>query len=648
MERQMTNIADKITESDGYCIGALIALYHKQTTDEQQNQHTTYQNNAGFNAIDARFMSSVAEQYLSKGFVTEGQLKYVRKSLYKYANQLSSLHILDLPIKKIQSPQQDTKQRQEKSIVQLSNDLLAVSFPYNAQLVQAIKTIPGRKWNKNSKHWEVPLNKVSIDKLSNLGFTVPHSLDEAIQSAQELGEIEIPDLKLPLFPFQKQGVSFIEKNKGVALVADQMGLGKTCQALAWLQLHPEIRPAIIICPASVKLNWRKEAYKFMSNPQVQVLSGTKPYKLNKQSDLIVINYDILSSWVDELTKCDPSAIIWDECHYVKSSKAKRTRALIALCRQSKAKYRIALSGTPIVNRPVEIYPTIKMLRPSLFPSYWHFVQRYCNAKMTKWGWDYSGSSNTQELHEILTTSIMIRRRKDEVLADLPPKLRTVLPLEIKNRPEYNNAEADFLTWVRQNFDIRTLTAAMRAEALVRIEKLKQLCLHGKIDSCVEWIQDFLDDNGKLVVFCTHTKTVDRLMNEFQDSAVKLDGSTPPNKRQEVVDEFQTNPEIRLFVGNIRAAGVGITLTAASSVCFLELGWTPGEHDQAEDRCHRISQHDNVNIYYLVADNTIEEWLCELIDDKRKVLDAVLDGTQTTQDSMLMELLDRSMEKSNAA
>jgi len=421
-----------------------------------------------------------------------------------------------------------------------------------------------------------------------------------------------------------------------------MGLGKTAQALAYLQLHPELRPAIVVCPASLKLNWRKEINMWMDfqNQDVRIINGkvtantmTLSYGIN------IINYDILSSWADKLKTIKPAVIILDESHYLKNSKAQRTNAVIKLCKN--IKHVIALSGTPIVNRPIEFYNTIKIIEPGLFPSQWKFAHEYCGAKHNGFGWDFNGATNTTKLHELLTSTIMIRRKKEDVLKDLPAKVRSVVPIEIDNLMEYKQAEGDIIAWIRKNEGKEKADKAKQAEVLVQFEKLKQLAINGKIKQCISWIENFLDSDQKLVVFATHKRIIEVLMNHFGNIAVKLDGSTPNDQRQIVVDQFQNNNNTRLFIGNLQAAGVGITLTAASTTCFIELGWSPGVHAQAEDRVHRIGQKaDSVNAYYLIADQTVEETIAEIIDAKQKVLSKILDGQEVDQDSVLIELINK--------
>jgi SNF2 family DNA or RNA helicase len=445
----------------------------------------------------------------------------------------------------------------------------------------------------------------------------------------------IPGLKKALFPFQIEGVNQIEAHNGRILVADEQGLGKTAQSLAWLQLHPEYRPAIVVCPASLKLNWAKEAEMWMTNPKVQVLSGTNP-SARLIGEILVINYDILSDWVPALSKIKPKVLILDEAHLAKNNAAKRTKACKKLAKT--IPHVICLSGTPIINRPVEIYNAVRMIDPLALPNFWEFAQKFCNAKHNGFGWDFNGASNTTELNTILVNSCMLRRRKADVLKDLPDKRFSFVPMEMDNEKEYFRAENDFIGYIRSTKGNAAAVKASGAEILTQMETLKQLAVKGALAESIKWIRNFLEIDGKLVVFAVHKFVIDALMQEFGDMAVKIDGSVANDARQKAVDEFQTNDKIRLFVGNIQAAGTGLTLTASSNAVFLELPWTPGSLSQAQDRIHRIGQKNAVVIHYLLAMGTIVEKIAHLLDSKQKVVDAVLDGKETDQESLLSELM----------
>ena len=523
---------------------------------------------------------------------------------------------------------------------------IKIEFPFDPDTLNKVKLIPGRRFHNegyNAKYWTAPLSVDAVEQLQDLGFQMDQALIEYLEKSKihvdDMPEIDIPGLGMELFPYQKKGVAFIEAKDGRALVGDEQGLGKTAQALAWLQLHPEKRPVVIVVPASLKLNWSRECDMWMSNPKVQILSGKKA-NTPIVGEIIIINYDIIGAWVKALKAIKPQVLITDECHKWKNNKAQRTKAIKALGKV--CPHVIALSGTPIENRPAEIYNAVQMIDPGVAGPWKTFGIRYCAGKHNGFGWDYTGASNVAELHEKLTNTIMIRRKKADVLKDLPAKVRSFVPMEIDNLKKYKVVEADFIGWVKREKGLAAAEKAGNAEALAKISALKQLAAEGKMTQAIDWIKDHLDTNGKLVVFAVHKKTIDRLMNELADySPVKVDGSVSQESRQLAVDTFQNDPRCRVFVGNINAAGVGLTLTAASSVAFVEIAWSPGEHDQAEDRIHRIGQTaDSVNAYYLLAGGTIEETMAKLIDSKRKVLDQVLDGIETDSKNLLGELMEQ--------
>ncbi len=600
------------------------------------------QDGCGFNKFDAPFGRELAERFS----LTPRQAIVAQKMLRKYKKQLlqagfESGIFDELTIPAATTPKRNGSQQAKKASV--VENRIKIEFPFSYETLEVVKSIPGRKFHGDAypKHWSVPVSVEAVEILSKNGFQLDPELKEILNRAKisvdKVDEVDVPGLKKELFPFQKKGVAFIEAKNGRALIGDEMGLGKTIQALAWLQLHPEKRPAIILCPASLKLNWEKEAKNTLSgNPKIQVLQGAKPYPIT--GEIIIINYDILGKWLETLQDIKAQVLIFDEAHYIKSNSAQRTKATKKLAKG--IPHVIALTGTPIVNRPVEGFNIIQVVDKTVFPNWWSFVHKYCDARHNGFGWDFSGATNKEELHKKLTETVMLRRKKADVLPDLPDKLYSYIPMEISNRDEYERAENDFVEYLQEVKGKEAAQKASQAEHLVKIESLKQLAVKGKMKYAIQWIQNFLDTNGnKLVIFAVHKAVVDALMEEFKGGAVKVDGSVSTTGRDAAVGAFQEDPSVRLFIGNIQAAGVGLTLTAASSVAFLELPWTPGDLVQAEDRCHRIGQKDTVNVYYLLAEGTIEEKIAELLDEKRQVLEAVLDGKEVEEAQMLTKLIE---------
>lgn len=436
-------------------------------------------------------------------------------------------------------------------------------------------------------------------------------------------------------PFQVEGVYRIEKFDNKALLADEQGLGKTVMGASWLAKNRKARPAVIVVPSSVKLNWRAELKRWLPRKQrnkVYILNGRKPVAL-PPTGIFILNYDIVKYWLSALRKVRPQVVICDESQYLKNPKAQRTKAILGgnkgapyLCEG--VDNRLFLSGTPAENRPVELWPILHNLRPDIFHSYWDFAHRYCAAYQTNWGLNVSGASNIAELSTKLRKTCMIRRLKTEVMPELPAKRRATIPFEINNRKEYEFAEADLIGWMRENG--QSVTGALKAEALVRIEKLKQIAVRGMLDSALEWVHNFLAGGKKLVVFVHHRETAQMILDELkQYNPVAIRGGDTAHQKEAAKQRFQTDASCRVAVCSLRAARLGITLTAASDVAFFELGWTPGEHDQAEDRVHRIGQQNACMAYYLLAERTIMGKIASVIDSKRGVIAGLIDQRETS-------------------
>ena len=519
---------------------------------------------------------------------------------------------------------------------------IRISFPYDLDTIYQVQTLLGRDYNHMTKEWFAPVIPASIEKLAQWKFLLDDKLKEYLiaerQKMIDIAGTEVKGLKGELFPFQKDGLAFIEYNKGNVLLGHEMGCGKGIMVIAWLQKHPEIRPAIIAVPASLKLNWQREMENWMSDPKIEVINGIKTYK--PKNDLIIINYDILYTWIDELKKINPQVLVMDEIHMVKSSRARRTKATKRLARSIDT--RIGLTGTLVLNRPDEAYNAIHIIKPDLFPRQRDFQKRYCNLRYNGFGWDASGASHTEELNQILTQTIYLRVLKKDVLTDLPEKLRSFVPIELSNRKEYAEAENDFVSYLQKMKGDEAAFRAKRAEQFAKAELLKQLAVKGKMRGVIEWINNFLENEEKLVLFVTHRSTIDLLMETYKGIAVKLDGTCSIKQKQLALDMFRDDKKIKLFVGMIdtegKPAGVGLNLTTASCSATIELQWSPGIHSQAEDRLHRITQKSAVTSYYLLAINTIEERIAKIIDRKKKIQDSVHDGKVTENESLLTELM----------
>lgn len=463
------------------------------------------------------------------------------------------------------------------------------------------------------------------------------------------------------YPYQRHGVHLIQHRfQGRAILGDEMGLGKTPQAMWWARKYLKKGPIVAVVPANLKENWRREALKHVGM-RAAVLSGRRPPSTGAPRDvpLVVINYDILGSpgdprsWVSRLRKLKPGLVIVDESHYIKSRDALRTRAVQALARP--APHVLVLDGLGgMVQRPAEIWTSCNLVRPDLFPKFKSFGDRYCGKRWTPWGWRYDGATNTKELFRRLRRTCLVRRRKADVLKDLPAKQRIVVPIELdkKARREYDEALNNFLVWLaKYTRSPARVRRAMKAERMVRMGYLRRLAAVLKLRSVAQWAADYLETNDdKLILYGIHHKVIEPLAEQFGRMAVMIHGGVTGRKRQNAMDAFNRNPSKRLLVGQIEACGVGWSCTSTSTVAFAEIDWTPGKHVQAEDRVHGVARGlagRNATAYYLVAADTIEEDLCRIIQTKQGVLDAVLDGevvqTMDVLDQLMAAMADRGRD-----
>lgn len=428
-----------------------------------------------------------------------------------------------------------------------------------------------------------------------------------------------------LYPYQNVGAEFLELSRGRGIIGDTVGLGKSAQALSYLQNHPKARPAIIIAPASVKHQWYEYCYEWLATDDlVEIIDGHRDQFIG---DIIILNYDILKKNLSALKKLNPKVIIYDEVHKVKNYKSQRTIAATELARD--VPHIIMLSGTPIFNRTNELWSLLCMLAPDIYNKYtfhsWH--KKYCGAHKTKYGWDFSGNTNTDKLAEELK-HLMIRRTEEDVFDDLPKMIRTVIPISITNRHIYNKAKDDHIAWILVERGKVAADRAKRAEHLTRIEYLKQLVAEGKMKYAIQWIKDYLTSEDKLVIFTNHKSITNDLMEKFGKIAVKIDGSTAQGQiRLDIANEFENNPKIKLFIGNMIAASEGLNLGASKAVLFLEQGWTPKIHEQCEGRIKGLRQVGRdrklIYSYYLVGYDTIDVEIAAMLEAKCNVADTAM-------------------------
>ncbi|MBF6620787.1 MAG: DEAD/DEAH box helicase [Patulibacter sp.] len=473
-----------------------------------------------------------------------------------------------------------------------------------------------------------------------------------------------------LEPFQHAGVRYLLKRRR-SFLADEQGLGKTVQALVALEVDGAF-PAVVVCPAGMKLTWQREAAKWLPHRSVAVLhgraaeqwtpraereaalaAGAAPKKPNPwakpldvsgfaephEAEIVVLNYEIVEAHLDALGGRAPRAVVFDESHYCKQPTTKRTKAALKLSKLVPADgLRFALTGTPVLNQPKELTSQLRLIdRLQDFGSGAELARRF------------QGNDAHDRLHWHLRASGFARRLKQDVLPQLPAKRRVDVPLALDNPAEYRLAEKDVIAWLKtQPLDLSELdakvAAALRAEQLVKMNHLRRLAALGKLDAALLWIQDFLASGEALVVFAQHREIQQAVLRRFP-GALHLLGDDSATDRDDTIRRFQAgahldieNPAERLIVCSMRAASQGITLTRASNVVFLELDWTPAMHEQAEDRCHRIGQHDAVTAWYLLAPKTIDDEMSAVIEQKRLVIDAVVDGNRVTAEPVSLAVI----------
>jgi SWI/SNF-related matrix-associated actin-dependent regulator 1 of chromatin subfamily A len=427
-----------------------------------------------------------------------------------------------------------------------------------------------------------------------------------------------------LAPFQWAGVRYALDARRT-FIADEQGLGKTVEALAALEADGAF-PAVVVCPASLKLNWQREACKWLPHRDVVVIEGRSA--VPPTGEITILNYEIVAAHRDALGRLKPRALVIDESHYVKNPQAKRTKAVrrLADCVAGDG-LRLALSGTPVLNHADELVSQLRVIgRLKDFGSGAQFERKF------------RGEMSEERLHWHLRRSCFVRRLKTEVLPQLPAKRQVVVPVALSNEREYRLAEENVIAWLRtQPLDLRELNAkiaaTLRAERLAQLGTLQRLAARGKLGGALAWIGDFLESGEPLVVFARHVEIQEAVLARFPDAAHLLGRDSTPS-RDATVAAFQSPDGPQLLIAATRVAAQGITLTRASNVAFLELEWTPAMHDQAEDRCHRIGQHDAVTAWYLLAADTIDETMATLIQRKRGIVAAVTDGERVDADGLV--------------
>jgi len=446
------------------------------------------------------------------------------------------------------------------------------------------------------------------------------NIDTAFQQAATLAE--------GLFPHQVEGVAFLLGRRR-AILADDMGLGKTRQAITALRHANPDGPFLVVCPASVKANWAREIRLVNADTAIHTIDGTRPQPIPRSTAWAIVNYDILRHHVDAVSKVRWGGIVFDEAHYLKNHTSARSRlareitsAATSVASQPPAVY--LLTGTPLTNRPRDLFVLLQLVGHPLGRSFLSFAKRYCAAERNEYGWKTDGASNLQEL-TVQLHGVMLRRAKDEVLS-LPPKLRTWLPTDVAPGTGAREiAEVIRLLLARQAGAADSDDRRARVHLLSLLTKARQKLAVAKVNTTEDFVTGAVEQGEKVLVFSCFDEPLQRLAKSFGSQAVLLTGETPAAKRQGLVDRFQQDDGTRVFLANIIAGGIGLNLTAATQVVFNDLDWVPANHWQAEDRAYRLGQTRTVNVTYLVGRDTVDDFVQMVLETKAALVRNVVYG-----------------------
>ena len=437
-----------------------------------------------------------------------------------------------------------------------------------------------------------------------------------------------------LYPHQADGVVFLISKKRVIL-ADDMGLGKTRQAIVALESAVPDGAILVVCPASLKLNWKREILMVDPAARIEIIGHDRQPTSNPR--WVIVNYDLLKSEAARLHGISWSGVILDEAHFIKNASVRTSHCLKLLGVQESAKapligpeYVFLLTGTPMTNRPRDLYNLLRCVGHPAARSFLSFAKRYCEAYRNDYGWVTTGASNLAELN-LLMKEVMLRRKKDDVL-DLPPKIRSWVPVDISGSASALSAIENFLGW----YQATDPSKPNDTQFLARLTKVRVALHKAKQKAVSERIKDVVAAGEKVVVFTSFNDGVTRHVKDLGEAAVTITGSQTIEQRMEAVDRFQGDPTVRVAVCNIIAGGVGITLTAGTHVIFQDLDWVPANHAQAEDRCYRLGQTKRVTVEYFHAEGSLDAYVAKLLEAKMRLIAAV-EAEEVPNTSILAEV-----------
>ncbi len=530
-----------------------------------------------------------------------------------------------------------------KRTAKCKNNILHIYFDAkDLEAGRAVKKLSHRRfYRKPMPHWESPLLMDSVDVLIKYGFTLSQNIKEWKDSLYVNKtfdpDFHVPGLSSSLKKYQLEGVQLIDKHNGRVLLADDPGLGKTVETIAWCHYRKKNK-ILIICPSFAKYNWEDEIKYWLKEDDIQIIQGISETVVTTK--WVIANYEILlnkgrNDVRDDLLNIDWDVVLIDECHYISNPHAIRTLTVQALVEN--VEHVIPISATPGKNRPADLFVSLNIVNSKIFPNFFKFGFKFCGARKKFGHWEFKGATNLTELNQLLTTS-MIRRTKNEVFAQLPERIRIPVLLEAGKELESSPVH------------------------LKDFEKMKQSAVKAKMPMMIEWIRNMLLTEDKLIIFGEHASTIDAIYDAFKDISVRVDGSiSSPEKRKEAVYKFQKckkcgikkefhgrdnascasyvpDLSVRLFIGS-RAAKESGTLTAANHTVFTEFWWNIEDHKQAEDRAFgRAGDLHGTTNWYLIAKGTIEEHIAKIISLKDKRMSLTIDGKGVTKDLLLTSLI----------
>lgn len=539
-------------------------------------------------------------------------------------------------------------------LTKVDDKTIRIDFKYMPHLVEAVKLIPGRWFDGAKKTWMAPSS--SLEQVQAFAGRYGFRWADAPQRKEVVGTIppmpeltqEI-DLAMTPFPYQKQGVAYALLHKK-CIVGDQPGLGKSGQAIATI-VGAKSFPCLIICPSTLKINWQREVEMWTGGKRRAVILSDGNKRTFHQffqaglADFCIVNYESLKKFfveginVPEGKRLTLShikfketivnsfkSVVIDESHRCKNGSAQQSKFCMGICRGKE--YALLLTGTPIVNRPKDLIPQLHIMDMlPKFGGYKTFVDRYCSGMKQ--------ASNLAELNYKLRTTCFYQREKKDVLKDLPDKIRQTVLCDISNRKEYNEAENNLIDYLRKyrDADDEKIARVLRGQAMVMINILRQISAKGKIESVREFVDDIVEAGEKVILFVSLHEIVDSL-KKIYPKAVTVTGMDTKENRQAAVDSFQRNPDVKIIICSIKAAGVGLTLTASSCVAFVEFPWTYADCCQCEDRAHRIGQKDSVSCNYFLGQNTIDEKVYDIIQTKKDIANAATGVTENIEENVV--------------